>query len=81
MTLQLAKGRDLFIVTQAETVNAFLPLREDLVKTGYASYVLELLDRFTYEEEGRIQPYSSSLVETIDTSGKRIGCLAGCPLL
>ncbi|MEW6239968.1 MAG: DNA repair protein RecO [Chloroflexota bacterium] len=51
VTLQLAKGRDLLIVTQAETVDAYQTLREDLVLTGYASYVIELLDRFTYEEE------------------------------
>ncbi len=51
VTLQLAKGRDLLIVTQADSLEAYLPLREDLVRTGYASYVVELLDRFTYEEE------------------------------
>ncbi len=43
-------GRDILIVTQAETVNPFLPLREDLALVGCASYVIELLDRFTYEE-------------------------------
>jgi DNA repair protein RecO (recombination protein O) len=48
--LQLAKGRDLPIVTQAETVEAYIPLRDDLIKTGYAAYAAELLDRFTYEE-------------------------------
>jgi DNA repair protein RecO (recombination protein O) len=52
ITLQLAKGRDIPIVTQVETLEPYLPLREDLVRTGYASYMLELLDRFTYEEEG-----------------------------
>jgi DNA repair protein RecO (recombination protein O) len=51
VTLQLARGRDLLIVTQAETIDAYQPLREDLIKTGYASYLVELLDRFTYEEE------------------------------
>jgi DNA repair protein RecO (recombination protein O) len=50
VSLQLARGRDLLIVTQAETVDAYLPLGENLVLTGYASYVIELLDRFTYEE-------------------------------
>lgn len=50
--LQLARGRDLFIVTQADTLETYLPLREDLVLTGYASYVVELLDRFVYEKEG-----------------------------
>jgi len=48
--LLLAHGRDLPIVTQAEAKDAYLALREDLVRMGYASYVIELLDRFTYEE-------------------------------
>lgn len=65
VTLQLAKGRDLFIVTQADTVNAFLPLHEDLVKTGYAAYIIELLDRFTYEEEGGNPTLFDLLVETL----------------
>ncbi|MGB8213161.1 MAG: DNA repair protein RecO [Anaerolineales bacterium] len=51
VTLQLAKGHDLLIVTQADTLDANLALGADLVKTGYASYVVELLDRFTYEDE------------------------------
>jgi DNA repair protein RecO (recombination protein O) len=50
VALMLARGRDLWIVTQAETVEAYLPLREDLLRTGYAAYVVELLDRFSYEE-------------------------------
>ncbi|HZW04540.1 MAG TPA: DNA repair protein RecO, partial [Anaerolineaceae bacterium] len=50
VALMLAKGRDMWIVTQAETVDAYLPVREDLVRTGYAAYVVEILDRFTYEE-------------------------------
>lgn len=49
-TLQLARGRDLPIVTQADTLDAYLPLREDLVLTTLAAYVIELIDRFTYEE-------------------------------
>jgi len=52
ITLQLAKSRDIPIVTQVETIDPYLPLRETLVLTGYASYVMELLDRFTYEEDG-----------------------------
>jgi DNA repair protein RecO (recombination protein O) len=48
--LLLARGRDLYIVTQAEMVNAYAPLKDDLVLLGYASYIMELLDRFTYEE-------------------------------
>jgi DNA repair protein RecO (recombination protein O) len=49
--LQLARGRDVLIVTQAETVDAYLSLRDDLVLTSHASYMLELLDRFTYVDE------------------------------
>jgi DNA repair protein RecO (recombination protein O) len=48
--LLLARGRDFWIVTQAETVEAYLPLREDLLRTAYGAYVLELLDRFSYDE-------------------------------
>lgn len=66
VTLQLAKGRDLLIVTQAETVNAFLALRDDLVKTSYAAYVVELMDRFTYEEEAGNPSIFKLLVETLE---------------
>lgn len=47
----LAKGRDIDIVTQAEMVDAYPALREDLVRATYASYAVELLDRFTAEED------------------------------
>jgi DNA repair protein RecO (recombination protein O) len=50
VSLLLAHGRDLQIVTQAETIHAYTVLKEDLLLLGYASYVVELLDRFTYEE-------------------------------
>lgn len=63
--LQLARGRDLLIVTQAEAVNAYMPLREDLILTGYASYVLELIDRFTYEEEAESSSIFRLLTETL----------------
>ena len=58
ITVQLAKGRDLLIVTQVETVNAFLPLHDDLVKLSYASYVVELLLRFPTKRKAGTQPYS-----------------------
>jgi DNA repair protein RecO (recombination protein O) len=50
VSLLLARGRDMMIVTQAETIAAQTPLREDLLLSTYAAYVVELLDRFTYEE-------------------------------
>jgi DNA repair protein RecO (recombination protein O) len=41
----VAKGRDLDIVTQAETIDAYVGLRDDLWRAAYACYVAELLDR------------------------------------
>ena len=49
--LQLARGRDLFILTQAETLDGYANLREDLILLGYASYVIELIDRSTNDDE------------------------------
>lgn len=63
--LQLAKGRDLFIITQAETINAFLPLRQSLIGLGQAAYVIELVDRFTYEE-GENAAILRLIVRTLD---------------
>jgi len=63
--LQLAAGRDLFIVSQADTVDAYLPLRENLILTGHASYVIELLDRFTYEEHLENPTLFRLLTETL----------------
>jgi DNA repair protein RecO (recombination protein O) len=63
--LQLARGRSLFIVTQADTVEAYLSLRETLVMTGTASYVVELLDRFVYEDEGANPTLFRLLAETL----------------
>jgi DNA repair protein RecO (recombination protein O) len=48
--LQLAKGKDMLLITQADTVDAYLALRDDLILTSQAAYVLELLDRFSYED-------------------------------
>lgn len=63
--LQLAKGRDLLLVTQADTVETYLPLREDLLLTSHASYVIELLDRFTYEDETENSTVFRLLTDTL----------------
>jgi DNA repair protein RecO (recombination protein O) len=62
--LFLASSHDLPIVTQAETVENYQVLRDDLVLIGTASYVVELLDRFTYEEGENTGIYNL-LVETL----------------
>src|SRR5512138_639066 len=63
--LQLAKGRDMLLITQADTVDGYQPLREDLILTSQAAYVLELLDRFSYEEEAESSSIFRLLTETL----------------
>ncbi|MBN2388001.1 MAG: DNA repair protein RecO [Anaerolineales bacterium] len=63
--LQLARGRDLSIVTQAETLEAYIPIREDLIKTATASYLVELVDRFTYEEGSENISLFHLLIDTL----------------
>jgi DNA repair protein RecO (recombination protein O) len=63
--LQLAKGRDMFLVTQADTVDAYLSLRDDLTLTTQAVYVLELLDRFSFEDETESGATFRLLTETL----------------
>ena len=47
----VAKGRNLDVFTQAETVDSYRRLREDLDASAEALYCLELVDRFTEERE------------------------------
>jgi DNA repair protein RecO (recombination protein O) len=56
--LLLAKGRDLDVITQAETVLAYRPLREDLLRGAYAAYAVELLDRFMPDEQENAELYA-----------------------
>ena len=63
--LQLAKGRDLPLVTQADTIDTYLPLRENLLLTSQASYVIELLDRFTYEDGSENSAIFRLLTDTL----------------
>jgi len=47
--LLISRGRSLDVISQAEMIDAFLPLRQDLVRAVYASHFVELLDAFTEE--------------------------------
>ncbi|MEM9953415.1 MAG: DNA repair protein RecO [Chloroflexota bacterium] len=49
--LLIAKGRTLDIITQAEMLEPYLAIREDLERGAYASYAAELLDRFTFDSD------------------------------
>jgi DNA repair protein RecO (recombination protein O) len=49
--LLLVQGRSLDVVSQVETLELFLPLRDDLEHTAYAAHFVELLDAFTEEAD------------------------------
>jgi DNA repair protein RecO (recombination protein O) len=49
--LLVARSRSIDIITQAETIDAYRPLRDSLEASTLAHYFAELLDRFTGEEE------------------------------
>lgn len=50
-SLLIATARDLGIVTQAQVVDAHRPIREDLTRGAYAHYAVELMDKFTPENQ------------------------------
>ena len=60
-SMLIAKGRgDIDIVSQVETIDAYRGLREDLTRSTYAHYAVELIDPFA--EEGSEQPELFSLL-------------------
>jgi DNA repair protein RecO (recombination protein O) len=65
ITVQLARGHDFDIVTQADTLVAYPNIRASLDLTGYTAVVIELLDRFTFEAEENAAIYRL-LIETLD---------------
>lgn len=70
VTLMLARGASLWIISQAETVAGFSEIKADLERTALAAYCLELVDRFTTEEEVHPQLYRS-LKETLTRLSSR----------
>ena len=53
----IAHGRNLDIVTQAQTIETFQPLRDDLNRLSRAIYAAELVDRFTEERSENFALY------------------------
>lgn len=49
-TLLLARGRQLDVITQADTIESFASMRTDLWRTAWGHYVAELVDGFSAEE-------------------------------
>jgi DNA repair protein RecO (recombination protein O) len=53
----LARGRSLDVVAQVEVIRAFPGIRDDLVRSGYAAYVAELVDRFLPERDRHVEVF------------------------
>src|SRR3989304_4519194 len=51
-SVMVARGKNLDIITQAQGLDSFLPLRNDLMRLGCGLYAAELAERFTPEHGG-----------------------------
>lgn len=60
----LAQSKNLDIITQSQTIQGFFSLRDDLWRTSWALYVIELVERFTAEDEENY-PIFRLLVDTL----------------
>lgn len=65
VTLLLARSHDWWIITQAEAIDSYLNLRDDLEHTAQAAAVVELLDRFIYEDGQNYQLFQL-LIDTME---------------
>jgi len=61
----LAKGRNLDIVTQSQSINGFLALKSDLWRMACGLYILELIDSFTVEG-GENRPLFDLLLDILN---------------
>jgi len=61
----LAKGRNLDIITQSQTINGFLALKSDLWRMASGLYILDLIDSFTVEG-GENRPLFDLLLDILN---------------
>jgi DNA repair protein RecO (recombination protein O) len=62
--VSFSRGHNLDTITGAQTINAFLPLKNDLVLTSYGLYIAELVNQFTAEHQEN-QPLFQLTIETL----------------
>jgi DNA repair protein RecO (recombination protein O) len=62
--VRLARGRNLDTVTGSQTIEAFLPLKNDIWLTSYGLYAAELVNQFNAERSANQQLFQL-LVETL----------------
>jgi DNA repair protein RecO (recombination protein O) len=53
----VSRGKNLHLITQAENIEEYEYLRKDLSGIGAGSYVVELVDAFTFEEGSNLKLY------------------------
>ncbi len=68
-SLVLARGRNLDTVTQSQTIESFLSIRDDLWLTARALYLIELADLFT-QEHAENYPIYKLLLAALHELGK-----------
>ncbi len=62
----ISRGRNLHLIPQAEVLDSFDRLREDLQGIGRGSYIVELVDAVTFEEGSNLNLYEL-LLTTLET--------------
>ena len=55
----IAQGQNLDIVTQSQTIDSFISLKENLIRTSQAMYAAELLELFTVEDDANPTLYQA----------------------
>jgi DNA repair protein RecO (recombination protein O) len=56
-SMLISRGRNLHLLTQAETIESYDELRKNLTGIGRGSYIVELVDAFSYEEGSNLKLY------------------------
>ena len=64
VSLLIARGQNLDIISQVSPIESFVELRDDLQRTAQGLYVAELIDLFTGEEDASPELYET-LLETL----------------
>ena len=65
VVIQLDRSSDMPIISQVETIDPYFTLRDDLTTLSLGLFILELMDRFTKEEEGEDIPLFNLLRDSI----------------
>ena len=64
VSLLIARGQNLDVISQVSSIDSFVELRDDLQRTAQGLYAAELIDLFTGEEDASPELYEA-LLETL----------------